>query len=134
MIPRPLALATAALAAVLAFAPRAHAASFLGSLDTSTPPDAYACDACAPGASIGFRQFALRGATIEAPEDGLLVSASVYAKRISGAEDPRIAILRPADEDGVSLTVVDSAPVRVTSADGTLVRADDLHLQLQRGD
>src|SRR3954471_14043265 len=100
MTPRPL-LVAGVLAALLAGAPRAHAASFLGSLDPSADPDGFACAGCPPGAPMGFRQFALRGATVEAPDAGVLAAASVYAKRIAGAEDPRIAVLRPA-EDGVT--------------------------------
>ena len=57
-----------------------------------------------------MRQFALRGATVEAPEDGVIVSASVNAKRIApGAEPPRIALLRPAGDVGV--TVAATAPL-----------------------
>jgi hypothetical protein len=74
-------------------AARADAASYLGSPDTSAPPDAFACADCPQGTSIGLKQFALRGAPTEAPEDGVLVSASVYAKRIAGGEQPRIAVL-----------------------------------------
>src|SRR5690349_20782632 len=101
---KPLALAVAFL---LLAAARADASAFLGSLDPSVTPDSWACAACAPGEEMGFRQFALRGAVVDAPEDGVLVSADVYATRLSGTEAPRIAVLRP-DEDG-QITVAGSA-------------------------
>ena len=126
-------LAAALFAVLLLGAPRAHAATFLGSLDTTAPPDGFACAQCPAGTSVGFRQFALRQSTVEAQEDGVLVSASVHAKRVAPGEDPRIAVLR-AGEDGVSLTVVDSAPLPVDSAEGKHFRVDDLHLPVQRGD
>ena len=97
---RPLLLATAAL---LVSAPAANASTILGSLDTTAAPDAFACAAGCPAApSLGFQQFALKGATVEAPEDGVLVSASVHAKRIAGTESPLIAVLRPGDGNGMS--------------------------------
>ena len=127
---RPLLLATAAL---LVSAPAANASTILGSLDTTAPPDAFACAAGCPAApSLGFQQFALKGSTIEAPEDGVLVSTSVHAKRIAGTEDPRIAVLRPGD--GNAMTIVASAPVPVAAAAGERVQVDDLHLPVQRGD
>ena len=127
-------LAAAILLAIFIGAQRADAASYLGSPDTSAAPDAFACAACPAGTSIGFQQFALRGATVEAPEDGVLVSASVYAKRIAGAEQPRIAVLRSADDGGVGVTVVDSAPLPVTSPSGAMHEVEDLHLAVQVGD
>src|SRR3954471_14432764 len=99
------ALAALLVAFPLAAAQRADASTILGSPDASAMPDAFACAACPPGESMGFQQFALRGATVEAPEDGVLVSASVTAKRISGVDQPKIAILRPAD---TGVTVQDS--------------------------
>ena len=81
--------------------------------------------------TYGFRQFALRQATVEAPESGVLVSASVNAKRIAGTEDPRIAILRPDDGRRV-------AARRRLGADRAhrrrITRVDDLHLPMERGD
>ena len=130
---KPLALAAVTAATLLLGAGRADAASFLGSLDPSATPDGWACEACPAGETMGFRQFALRGAIVETPEDGVLVSADVFAKRLSGIESPRIAVLRP-DRDGVNLEVVDSAPITVTSAEGELVQAGDLHLAVERGD
>jgi hypothetical protein len=123
-------LALTVFALLLATAGRADAATFLGSLDPSAPPDSFACATCPAGASFGFRQFALRGTTVEAVEDGVLVSASVQARRLAGTEDPRIAVLRP-DDDGVNLHVVASAPVPLTDDVST---ADELHLPVQRGD
>jgi hypothetical protein len=127
-------LAAAILLAVSVGAQRADAASYLGSPDTSATPDAFVCAACPAGTAIGFQQFALRGATLEAPEPGVLVSASVYAKRIAGTEEPRIAVLRPADDGGVGVTVAESAPLPVTSPSGGLHEVDDLHLGVQTGD
>jgi len=131
---RALPLTAAVLVAILLGAPRADAASYLGSPDTSAPPDAFACADCPPGTSIGLQQFALRGALTEAPEDGVLVSASVHAKRIAGAEQPRIAVLRPADGGGVGVSVVDSAPLPVTSPGGAVHEVQDLHLPVEAGD
>jgi hypothetical protein len=127
-------LAAGLLFAATLGAGQANAATYLGSPDTSASPDAYACAACPAGAAVGFRQFALRGATVEAPEDGVLVSAAVHAKRIAGAEPPRIAVLRPVDEEGSRVTVVDSAPLPVSSPTGGLHEVEDLHLAVQSGD
>ena len=91
------------------------------------------CAASCPAAAIGFQQFALRDATVEAPEAGVLVLASVHAKRIAGTEDPRIAVLRRSG-DGVSTSVVASAPLPVSAATGERVQIDELHLPVQRGD
>jgi hypothetical protein len=131
MIAPPLPLAAAFLAALTVGAARADAATFLGSQDTSATPDAYACADCPPGLDVGFRQFALRQATVEAPEDGVITTASVNARRIAGIDAPRIAVLRPADAGGVRLTVVASAPLPLA---GEVSHADDLHLPLERGD
>jgi hypothetical protein len=132
---RSLPLAAALLpAALLLFAPRADAATFLGSPDTSATPDAFACVTCPAGTNVGFQQFALREATVEAPEDGVLVSASVHAKRIFGVEQPRIAVLRPAADAGTGVTVVSSAPLPVSSPGGAQHEVEDLQLPMQRGD
>jgi hypothetical protein len=77
-------LAAAFLVTMALGAQRADAATYLGAPDTSAVPDSYACAACPPGTSMGFRQFALRGATVEAPEDGVLVAAGVHARRRAG--------------------------------------------------
>ncbi len=63
-IRRPL-LVLAALPALLAVE-QAQAADTLGSPDSSAAPSAYACEVarCSPGQSVGFRQFALQGATV----------------------------------------------------------------------
>jgi hypothetical protein len=129
-----LTVTAAILMAMLLGTARAEAASFLGSPDTSASPDAFACAACPPGTSIGLQQFALRGALTESPEDGVLVSAGVYAKRIAGAEQPRIAVLRPADGSGTRVSVVGSAPLPVTSPGGAVHQVDDLHLPVEFGD
>ena len=127
-----------ALAALLVAFPlaaqRADASTTLGSPDPTAPPDAFACAACPPGASMAFQQFALRGATVEAPEDGVLVSASAFAKRISGIDQPKISILRPADDGGPGVTVGDSVPVPVSSTTGDTSDVEDLHVPVQRRD
>src|SRR5689334_9865626 len=132
MTVRPLHLAAACLAALTVGAARADAASFLGSQDTSATPDAFACGGCPAGVDVGFRQFALRQATVEAPEDGVITSASVNARRLGGTEAPRVAVLRPG-ADGVSLTVVASAPLPLNGGDDVSA-VDDLHLPMRRGD
>jgi hypothetical protein len=128
-----LALAAALLPALVIGVPRADAATFLGSPDTSAPPEAFACAGCPAGAGVGFRQFALRGADVDAPEDGVLVEASAFAKRISGSEPARVAVLRPAD-DGIGVTVVASAPLPVTSPAGAVEQVEGLRLPVQQGD
>ena len=130
MTARPLPFAAAFLAALTVGASRADAATFLGSQDTSATPDGFACGDCPAGVDVGFRQFALRQATVEAPEDGVITSAGVNARRIAGTEAPRVAVLRPGP-DGVSLAVVASAPLPLTGEVSTI---DDLHLPMRRGD
>jgi hypothetical protein len=131
MTARPLLPLAAFVAALTVGASRADAATFLGSQNTSAAPDAFACAGCAPGVDVGFRQFALRQATVEAPEEGVITTASVNARRIGGADAPQVAVLRPSDADGVRLTVVASAPIAI---DGAVSHADDLHLPMRRGD
>jgi hypothetical protein len=112
----------------------AQASTFMGSPDASAQPTGFACAAmCAAGTDVAFRQFALRGATLEAPEDGVLVSAEVHAKRIAGSAQPRVAVLRPGG-DGVSVTVAAAAPTTVSSPSGATVEATDLRLPVQAGD
>jgi hypothetical protein len=130
MTVRPLHLAAAFVAALTVGASRADAATFLGSQDTSATPDGFACGDCPAGVEVGFRQFALRQATVEAPEDGVITAASVNARRIAGTEAPRVAVLRPG-ADGVSLAVVASAPLPLTA---DVSAYDDLHLPMRRGD
>ena len=129
-----LTIAALAFAVALVTCSQAQAATFLGSSDTAAAPEGYACAAtCPAGATVGFRQFALREATIDAPEDGVLVSASVAAKRIAGSAPAQIAVLRTAD-DGIGVTVAASAPVPVSAAGGEVVTLEDLKLPVQRGD
>ena len=130
MTVRPLPFAAVFFAALTVGASSADAATFLGSQETSATPEAFACAGCPAGLDVGFRQFALRQATVEAPEDGVITSAGVNARRIAGAEAPRVAVLRPG-ADGVSLAVVASAPLPLT---GEVSHADDLHLPMRRGD
>ena len=132
-------LAVLSLAAALALAlflgaARADASTILGSPDTSAAPDGFVCATCPAGTSVGFVQFARRGAAVQAPEDGVLVAASVYAKRIAGSEPPRIAVLRPDEDGGVGVTVVESAPLPVSSPTGALHEVDALDLPVQEGD
>lgn len=133
-IRRPL-LVLAALPALLA-AEQAQAAVTLGSPDAGAVPDAYACEVarCTAGQSVGFRQFALQGATVTAQESGVLVSARVYAKRIAGAEQPRIAVLSPAAEGGIGVTLGAFAPVPVVSREGAVHEVQDLHVPVAAGD
>jgi hypothetical protein len=133
-LPLAAAIVAATLLAIFFAAQRADAASYLGSPDTSATPDSFVCAACPAGTSIGFQQFALRGALVEAPEPGVLVSASVKAKRIAGSEPPRIAVLRPAEGGGVGVTVADLAPLPVTSPTGGLHEVEGLHLTVEPGD
>jgi hypothetical protein len=130
---RTLPLAAILLVAMFIGVQRADAATFLGSPDTSAAPAAFACAGCPAGTSVGFQQFALRDATVDAPEDGVLVSATVYAKRTAGGEQPRIAVLRPAGA-GAGVTVADSAPLPVSSPGGAVHEVEGLHLPMQRGD
>jgi hypothetical protein len=127
-------LALLPLATALLAAQPAAASTILGSLDTTAEPDAFACAACPVGTTMGFKQFALRESATEAPEDGVLVSASVNAKRLAGSEQPRIAVLRPSDDDGVAVTVVAEAPLPVYSPNSEQHVVEDLHLPVQRGD
>jgi len=129
-----LSLAAALALALFLGAARADASTRLGSPDTSAAPDSFACATCAAGTSIGFMQFARRDAAVQAPEDGVLVAASVHAKRIAGGDPPRIAVLRPDEDGGIGMTVVESVPLPVSSATGSLHEVDDLHLPVQEGD
>jgi hypothetical protein len=128
-------LAALPAAALLLGVPTAHASTFMGSPDASAEPEAFACAAlCAPGTTVVFRQFALRGATLEAPEDGVLVSAAVHAKRIAGEAQPQIAVLRPEDEEEGGVTIAGSAPIAVSSPTGETAEVEDLHLPVKSGD
>jgi hypothetical protein len=128
-------LALLSLAVTLSLgAARADASTTLGSPDTSATPDAFACATCAAGTSTGLMQFALRDAAVQAPEDGVLVAASVHAKRIADGEEPRIAVLRPDEDGGVGVTVVESAPLPVSSQSGALHEVEDLRLPVREGD
>jgi hypothetical protein len=134
MNPR-LPLAAALLVALSLGAQRADASTYLGSPDTTAEPDAFVCGpACPAGAEMGFTQFALRAGAVEAPEDGVLVAASVNAKRIGGLEPPGIAVLRPAEDADGDVTVVGSAPLPVSSPDAAPAEVGDLHLKVQAGD
>jgi hypothetical protein len=122
------------LLAMLFGAAQAEATTYLGSPDTSATPSSFACAMCPPGMSMGFRQFALRGTDLVAPEDGVLVEASAYAKRIAGTEQPSIAVLRPADDLATRVTVAGSAPLPVTDPAGAVHRVENLQLPMKAGD
>jgi len=133
MTPRPARVAFAAALFIALGAARADASTYLGSPDTTAEPDAFACGpACPAGTEMGFTQFALRAGEVEAPEDGVLVAASVNAKRIAGIEPPRLAVLRP-DEDGTA-SIAGSAPLPVTSPESEVAEVGDLHLRVEQGD
>jgi hypothetical protein len=135
-VPRPaLALAAALLLALLVGVQRADAATILGSPDPGARPDAFACAVyqCPPGAGVGLRQFSLQGSDTVAEEPGVLVSARVNARRLGGAAQPRIAVLRPAG-DGIGVTVGEFAPLPVVSRDAAVHEAQDLHLRVEPGD
>jgi hypothetical protein len=131
-----LTLAAALLLALALEAQPASAATLLGSVDPSVSPDAFACAvyACPVGTSVGFRQLALHRSDVVVSEPGVLVSARVNAKRIAGAEQPRIAVLRPADEDDIGVTVAGFAPLPVVSAGAEVHEVADLHLPVEVGD
>src|SRR4029453_7649730 len=95
-----LALAAALVLGLLVGVQRAVAATMVGSVDPSAPPEAFACAvyACPSGKSVGFRQLALHGSEVEVDQPGVLVSARVNAKRITGGEQPRVAVLKPAGQ------------------------------------
>jgi hypothetical protein len=131
-----LALAAALLLGLLAGVQRADAATVLGSIDPSGPPEAFACAvyACPAGKSVGFRQLALHGSDVEVDEPGVLVSARVNAKRITGGEQPRIAVLKPAADDDIAVTIGSYAPVPIVSSDAEVHEVQDLHLPVEPGD
>lgn len=131
-----LALAAAVVIALLLAAQRADAATILGSPDPGAAPDAFACSVgpCPAGAAVGFRQFALQGSEVVAAEPGVLVSARVNARRRGGAAQPRIAVLRPDDEDDFGVRVAGFAPLPVVSRDVALHEAEGLHLRVEPGD
>ena len=131
MTVRPLPLAAAFLAALTVGASRADAATFLGSQDTSATPDGFACDGCPAGVGVGFRQFALRQATVEAPEDGVITSATVNARRIARRRGAARRGPAPGRRTASSLAW---SRLRAAAADRRRLHADDLHLPMQRGD
>jgi hypothetical protein len=104
----------------------------LGSTDLAGPNDGFACEGCAGGATVGLRQLTLQGATVEAPEAGVLVSAAAHLSRIAGSQLAQIAVLRPAD--GITATVAGTASLPASSPDGTVEQVGDLHLPVLPGD
>jgi hypothetical protein len=131
-----LALLSPLVLGLAAGAQHADAATLLGSPDPSATPDAFACTVfkCPPAASVGFRQFALQGAETVAEEPGILTSARVNAKRLAGGEQPRIAVLRTADDGGIGVTIAAFAPLPVVSRDSVVHEVRDLHLAVEPGD
>jgi hypothetical protein len=128
-------LAAALVLGLLVGVQRAGAATVLGSVDPSARPEAFACAvyACPAGKSVGFRQLALHGSDVEVDEPGVLVSARVNAKRITGGEQPRIAVLKPADDD-IGVTIGGYAPLPAVSSNPALHEVEDLHLPVEPGD
>jgi hypothetical protein len=109
------ALAIASLVlALLAGAPRAEAATVVGSPDPTVvaPLD--------------------RESVVEEP--GVVTEARVHAKRLRGTEQPRIVVLRPAEVNGRSSTVGAFAPVPVVSRGTSVHEANSLHLPVEPGD
>jgi hypothetical protein len=135
-IRRPLIALAPLMLALLAGTPRAEAATFLGSPDPAVQPTGFACTVftCPAGASVGFRQFALLGAETVAEDPGVLTSARVNAKRLRGADQPRIAVLRPADDSGIGVNIAGFAPIPVVSSASTVHEAANLHLAVEPGD
>jgi hypothetical protein len=131
-----LAFIAALLLGLLAGVQRADAATVLGSVDPAAEPEAFACVvyACPAGKSVGFRQLALHGSDVEVDEPGVLVSARVNAKRIIGGEQPRIAVLKPAEEDDIGVTIGGYAPLPVVSSSAAVHEVQDLHLPVESGD
>jgi hypothetical protein len=131
-----LALAAALVLAATAGVQRADAALLIGSPDPYRAPDAFACAvyACPTGTSVGFRQLALYGSDVVADEEGVLVSARVNARRLAGAEQPRIAVLRPVAEDDIGVTVAGFAPLPVVSSGASVHEVQNLHLRVEPGD
>jgi hypothetical protein len=133
-----LALAAALVLALLVGVQRADAATVLGSVDPSRPPEAFACVvyACPLGKTVGFRQLALHGSDVVVDEPGVVVSARVNAKRIAGSETPRIAVLRPSgeSEDDIGVTVAGFAPVPIVTPAADVYEVQDLHLRVEVGD
>jgi hypothetical protein len=131
-----LAFAAALLLALLVGVQRAEAATVLGSVDPSQPPEAFACAvyACPTGKSVGLRQLALHGSDVVVEEAGVLVSARVNAKRIGGGEQPRIAVLKPAEENDIAVRVAGFAPVPIVSSDAATHEVQDLHIPVEVGD
>ena len=130
-----LTLAAAILLSLALGVQRASAATVLGSVDPSVSPDMFACAvyACPAGTSVGFRQLALHRSDVVVSQPGVLVSARVNAKRIAGAEQPRIAVLRPVDED-IGVTIAGFAPLPVVSQGAEVHEVGDLHLPVKVGD
>ncbi len=131
-----LTLAAALLLALLVGVQRADAATVLGSVDPSEPPEAFVCAvyACPAGKSVGFRQLALYGSQVVVDEPGVLVSARVNAKRIGGGDTPRIAVLKPAADDDIGVTVAGFAPVPIVSSGAEVHEVQDLHIRVESGD
>ena len=113
----PIIVATVVLALALGAGP-ARADTELGSANPGAAPSGFACAGNCRGPAVGFRQLALAGAVVEAPEDGVLVSARVYARRTAGSAPPSVAVLRPGA--GLSATIAGRAPLPGVTAAGGL--------------
>jgi hypothetical protein len=135
MAVRPPGSAIAATALLLAMAPAtepAEAATVLGSTDLAGAHNGFACAGCPSGSVVGFRQFALQGAAVEAPEAGVLVSARAFLRRIAGTRQAEIAVLRPGE--GIGGTISGTAPLPASSPGGAPEQVTDLRLPVEAGD
>ena len=95
-------------------------------------PSGFACGGNCGGGVAGFRQLALAGAVVEAPEDGVLVSARVYLRRTGGSTPPSVVVLRPGA--GLSATIAARAPVPGVTMGAGVREVGGLHLPVQAGD
>lgn len=121
----------AALALAVATGP-AEASVVLGSEDPGAAPSDSACAGGCPDPVVGFRQLGLAGAVVEAPEDGVLVSASAHLRRTAGSEPPVVVVLRP--DVGLGATIVARAPMPAVPTGDGLRGVEDLHLPVEAGD
>ena len=127
----PIATLLAVLALALCAGP-AGAATELGSDNPGAAPTGFACAGGCGGPVTGFRQLALAGGVVEAPEDGVLVSARAYARRSGGSAPPSVVVVRPGA--GLAGTIVGRAPLPGVTGSGGLRQVSGLHLPVQAGD
>ena len=96
---------------------------------------ALALAAGAPGAGAATVIGSTDPASVTVAEEaGVVTSARVNGKRLRGAEQPRIVVLRPGKEDGSRGTVGPFAPIPVVSRDAAVHEVANLHLPVEPGD